>query len=139
MWHRNSRKTTHLVDKFGIMSNMESKTHPLFADDFGASVTNDSIYRAFILCQMGTDSNMARLKFFDPCGAATWYIADAELVYNDERDITDVRMFGLCDLGMGYPELGYVLLSELASVGGPLGLGIERDIYFTPTLLSELQ
>ena len=68
------------------MSNMETKTNPLFADDFGASVTNDSIYRAFIMCQMGNDSNMARLKFFDPCGAATWYIADADLVYNDERD-----------------------------------------------------
>ena len=121
------------------MSNMESKTHPLFADDFGASVTNDSIYRAFVMLQMGNDSNMARLKFFDPCGAATWYIADAELIHNEANDITDVRMFGLCDLGMGYPELGYVMLSELASVGGPLGLGIERDIYFTPTLLSELQ
>jgi hypothetical protein len=40
---------------------------------------------------------------------------------------------------MGYPELGYVMLSELGSVRGPLGLGIERDIHFTPTLLSELQ
>ena len=121
------------------MSNMESKTHPLFADDFGASVTNDSIYRAFVMLQMGNDSNMARLKFFDPCGAATWYIADAELVKDGEGDIVDLRMFGLCDLGMGYPELGYVMLSELASVRGPLGLGIERDICFTPTLLSELE
>lgn len=139
MWHGNSRKTAHLVDVFGIMTNMESNTHPLFADDFGASVTNDSIYRAFVMLQMGNDSNMARLKFFDPCGAATWYIADAELIEDEDGAPYDVRMFGLCDLGMGYPELGYVMLSELGSVRGPLGLGIERDIYFTPTLLSELQ
>ncbi len=41
------------------------------------------------------------------------------------------RAFGLCDLGMGSPELGYVLISELASVRGPLGLAIERDKWFT--------
>jgi hypothetical protein len=40
-------------------------------------------------------------------------------------------LFGLCDLGMGFPELGSVRLSELQSVRGPLGLGIERDLMFT--------
>lgn len=40
-------------------------------------------------------------------------------------------LFGLCDLGMGFPELGSVRLSELESVKGRLGLGIERDLYFT--------
>src|SRR3546814_17413477 len=44
----------------------------------------------------------------------------------DEPDI----LFGLCDLGLGFPELGSVRLSELESVEGPLGLGIERDLYF---------
>ena len=38
--------------------------------------------------------------------------------------------FGLCNLGMGFPELGYVRMSEITSVRGPLGLSIERDIYF---------
>ena len=28
------------------------------------------------------------------------------------------RLFGLCDLGMGYPELGYVSLYELQTVKG---------------------
>jgi len=41
-------------------------------------------------------------------------------------------MFGLADLGMGYPELGYVSLAELKSVKGSFGLGIERDLYFSP-------
>src|SRR3546814_20078944 len=63
------------------------------------------------------------VKFFDPCGAATWLITQMD---PDEPDI----LFGLCDLGLGFPELGSVRLSELESVEGPLGLGIERDLYF---------
>jgi hypothetical protein len=63
------------------------------------------------------------VKFFDPCGAATWLITQMD---PDEPDI----LFGLCDLGLGFPELGPVRLSELESVKGRLGLGIERDLYF---------
>ena len=37
--------------------------------------------------------------------------------------------FGLCDLG--HPELGSVSISELESVRGPFGLGIERDRHWT--------
>ncbi|WP_428610620.1 DUF2958 domain-containing protein [Sedimenticola sp.] len=36
----------------------------------------------------------------------------------------------MCDLGLGMPELGYVRLSELASIRGPLGLPVERDLFF---------
>ena len=63
------------------------------------------------------------VKFFDPTGAATWLISE---MMPDEPDI----LFGLCDLGMGCPELGYVSLGELQSVKGRLGLGIERDLHF---------
>ncbi len=38
--------------------------------------------------------------------------------------------FGLCDLGMGEPELGYVSLLEFRTVRGKLGLPIERDLHF---------
>ena len=38
--------------------------------------------------------------------------------------------FGLCDLGLGFPELGSVSLSELAALRGRLGLPVERDLYF---------
>ncbi|MCA9831540.1 MAG: DUF2958 domain-containing protein [Dehalococcoidia bacterium] len=71
---------------------------------------------------------VAYVKFFDPCGAATWYIT--------EFDGDDI-LFGLCDLGFGEPELGYVNLSELQAVRGPLGLGVERDLYWTPRALRE--
>jgi hypothetical protein len=63
------------------------------------------------------------VKLFNPCGAATWLISAIE------PDDTDI-LFGLCDLGMGFPELGSVRLSELESMRGRLGLGIERDLYF---------
>ena len=64
------------------------------------------------------------LKLFNPCGAATWLLTELD---------EDGRLFGLCDLGMGYPELGYVALEELTSFKGPLGLGIERDLNFKGT------
>ena len=63
------------------------------------------------------------LKLFSPVGAATWLISEI-----DEDGI----MFGLCYLGHGSPELGYVSLDEIKSVRLPLGLKIERDLHFTP-------
>tara|TARA_R100001244_G_scaffold35919_1_gene33048 strand:- start:46 stop:375 length:330 start_codon:yes stop_codon:yes gene_type:complete len=65
------------------------------------------------------------LKLFNPCGAATWLISE----YDEGTGL----LFGLCDLGMGYPELGYVSLEEIKSVKVPFGLGIERDIHFDPS------
>jgi hypothetical protein len=35
-------------------------------------------------------------------------------------------------------ELGYFNLSELEEVTGPMGLPIERDLYFKPTPLEEI-
>ena len=63
------------------------------------------------------------VKLFNPCGAATWLLTEIE---PDDPDIA----WGLCDLGMGFPEFGTVSLSELASIKGKLGLGIERDLHF---------
>ncbi|WP_446685751.1 DUF2958 domain-containing protein [Mesorhizobium caraganae] len=41
-----------------------------------------------------------------------------------------VFAFGLCDLGLGCPEIGNVSLSELAAVRGSLDLPVERDRHF---------
>lgn len=62
------------------------------------------------------------VKFFNPCGAATWLATELQ-----EDDDT---LFGLADLGFGTPELGYFSLNEIASVRLPFGLGIERDLDF---------
>jgi hypothetical protein len=39
----------------------------------------------------------------------------------------------LCDLGLGFPELGYVSLAEITALRGPLGLPVERDLHFIGT------
>lgn len=64
------------------------------------------------------------VKLFNPCGAATWIIT--EMMADGDT------LFGLADLGFGCPELGYASLAEIESVRGPLGLSIERDLYFAP-------
>ena len=66
------------------------------------------------------------VKLFTPDAGATWLLTEID---PDEPD----RAFGLCDLGLGFPELGYVALSELATVRGRLGLPIEVDGSFVGT------
>ena len=70
---------------------------------------------------------LAVVKFFTPDSNWTWYGVEF-----DGKD----TFFGLVD---GFErEYGYFSLSELESVRGPLGLRIERDLYFEPTRLIEL-
>ena len=63
------------------------------------------------------------VKLFTPDANATWLLTEID---PDDPDIA----FGLCDLGLGFPELGNVSLSELATVRGRLGLPVERDMSF---------
>lgn len=63
------------------------------------------------------------VKFFGGA-ACTWLITE----YNEEDRI----FFGLCDLGMGSPEIGYVSRDELEAVRfPPFNLPVERDRYIT--------
>ena len=62
------------------------------------------------------------VKFFNPCGAATWLLT--------ELDGDGDTLFGLCDLGFGCPELGCVSLAEITGIRVGLGLQIERDLNF---------
>ena len=70
---------------------------------------------------------LAQVKFFTPDSNWTWYASEF-----DGEDI----FFGLVS-GLEV-ELGYFSLSELQSVRGPLGLPIERDLYYVPKTLQEL-
>ncbi|MFB9984939.1 DUF2958 domain-containing protein [Mesorhizobium kowhaii] len=63
------------------------------------------------------------VKLFTPDAGATWLLTEID---PDDPDIA----FGLCDLGLGCPEIGSVSLTELASVRGRLGLPVERDRHF---------
>ncbi|WPH18074.1 DUF2958 domain-containing protein [Variovorax paradoxus] len=63
------------------------------------------------------------VKLFTPDAGATWLLTEIDPHDHDHA-------FGLCDLGLGSPELGWVSLAELATLRGPLGLPIERDLHF---------
>jgi hypothetical protein len=54
-----------------------------------------------------------------------------------DKEKVDFLFFGLV---IGFEiELGYFSLSELTSVKGTLGLPVERDLFFQPITLGELQ
>ncbi|WP_398471797.1 DUF2958 domain-containing protein [Tardiphaga sp.] len=63
------------------------------------------------------------VKLFTPDAAAIWLLTECDV---DEPD----SLFGLCDLGLGAPELGFVSLAEIMEVRGRLGLPVERDNSF---------
>lgn len=69
----------------------------------------------------GMDSDVL-VKYFNPCGAGTWLITEAEL-----QEDGDWLLFGYCHIQCF--EWGYVLLSELQNLKLPLGVTIEHDLY----------
>lgn len=77
----------------------------------------------------GKDPSTVRIiaKFFDPCGSWNWYACE----YGPKERL----FFGLV---RGHEvEMGYFSIDELQSIKGPLGLGIERDLYFGEHTLAE--
>ncbi|MCH7574824.1 MAG: DUF2958 domain-containing protein [Candidatus Marinimicrobia bacterium] len=67
---------------------------------------------------------IAYVKYFTPDSNWTWYATEF-----DGKD----TFFGLVD---GFEkELGYFSLLELKAARGPLGLPIERDLYWKPKTL----
>ena len=70
---------------------------------------------------------LCHIKLFTPDSNWTWYIIELSKSDGD-------TCFGYVQ-GLEH-ELGYFTLSELESIKGKLGLGIERDTSFTPVRLS---
>ena len=70
-------------------------------------------------------------KFFNPCGAGTWYAT--------EYDPKTQTFFGYVSIfGDANDEWGYFSLAELESYKGPFGIGIERDLYFGEQKISSV-
>jgi hypothetical protein len=63
------------------------------------------------------------VKLFTPDAGCTWLLTELD---PEDPDIA----FGLCDLGMGCPELGSVRISEIRALRGRLNLPVERDLHF---------
>ena len=70
-------------------------------------------------------------KLFTPDSSWTWYVLEGQ-----EQEDGDFLMFAWV-IGLER-ELGYVSLRELEGIRGPLGLPIERDLFFKPRPLKEV-
>lgn len=69
------------------------------------------------------------VRYFNPTGSGSWLASE----YNPEDKI----FFGFVSIfGDDCDEWGYFSLDELESFRGRMGLGIERDLYFTPEPIS---
>lgn len=71
---------------------------------------------------------VAVCKFFTPDSSWTWYAIEFD---------GDDTFYGLVQ---GFEEeFGSFSLAELQTVAGPMGLPVERDLYFKPTPVSRLK
>ncbi len=109
--------------------------------------------------QEGNPDPTVVAKFFNPAGSGTWYAT--ELYYVVEQSdgnggirtveieaskmngnagkVVDMNFYGYVSIfGDHCDEWGEFALSELQSVKGPFGLGIERDLWFDPKPISKV-
>lgn len=96
--------------------------NPLITDDERIQLLANGKARA---AGQGADP-LPVVKLFTPDAHATWLLAALDPADGDTA-------WGLCDVGIGMPELGTVRLSELTSIVGPLNRPVLRDRYFQPT------
>lgn len=68
------------------------------------------------------------VKFFILDGGVIWFLIEIDL---EDEDI----VFGFCDFGIGYFELGLVCFSVFKVYCGCFGLLIEWDFYFNVEVL----
>ena len=74
------------------------------------------------------DDAIAYVKFFTPDAHITWYATE----FNPDTG----EFFGMVEGDVS--ELGYFSLKGLEIASGPLGLPVERDLYFKPTRIGDL-
>jgi hypothetical protein len=110
----------------GVTENGEEKEVPPTGENLLDQESREKLPPLYSGEEKGLDA-LAQVKFFTPAGSWTWYASEF-----DGNDIC----FGLVS---GFEvELGYFSLKELKEVKGPMGLPIERDLYYEPKSLREL-
>ena len=75
-------------------------------------------------------------KLFTPDSGWSWWITEGSAIKDESGHEVDFQFFGLVQ---GHEkELGYFNLAELEGVTGPMGLPIERDLYWELKTLEEI-
>ena len=106
------------------MSVPQAKTRPvLLSDELRAQLPR-------LYAQEGNRDPTVFAKFFTPDSDWTWFITEGQP--EEEDFIFFGYVIGHCE------EWGYSSLNELQAARGPLGLRIERDLYFQPGPFSEV-
>lgn len=97
-------------------------------------MTNEIAEKLPILySQENIEDPICSLKYFTPDSSFSWFILEGEKQEDGDWLFFAKVVSSLCPEG----ELGYVRLSELQSIRGPLNLGIERDLYWEPKPISQ--
>ena len=68
--------------------------------------------------------SIAYLHYFS--GPMDWYITEKDMEPGQQ-----IQAFGHADLGLGFPEMGYICIAEL------IANNVELDLHFTPKTLKE--
>lgn len=80
--------------------------------------------------ELKDDEKLCLFKLFTPDSNWSWYIIE---ISKEDNNVCYGFVQGL------ESELGYFSLEELESLKGPLGMEVERDLSFIPTLLSQIK
>jgi hypothetical protein len=88
-------------------------------EEKGRLLVNGCRRREALIAGRECDDLIPVVALLTPDAGCTWLLAALDPTDPD-------KAYGVCDLCMGYPELGTVSLSELARVRGKFGLPVER-------------
>src|SRR5438128_12609578 len=82
---------------------------------------------------LGHGAARARGETVDPQPVVKLHTLDAGAVWLlTDLDADGDRAYGLCDSGIGAPELGHVSLAALEGMRGPRGIRVVADPHFRP-------
>lgn len=99
-----------------LTKEIENKLPKLYSNDEKNTPTLDQVVVA---------------RFFNPVGPGTWWAIEGQPCGDD------FTFYGIAHITTD-ADFGYFSLNELQSLELPLGMGIERDICFSPTRLGDI-
>jgi Protein of unknown function (DUF2958) len=90
--------------------------------------------------RLATSEQLAQLVFNgrpencdkDHAPVLLWFLPGTDMKWLVSEIVDDETAYGLCDLGVGFPELGYIHLPDLLHLQNSRVFGIERDRHFEP-------